>query len=186
MTHDDMPEEGSPWQQLERTHVYEKYGRGIDEVTYLLPSGQDGLFTIQTQRPSVGVLALTSDNRVILTYQFRPGPMNFVYELPGGYLDTNEDPVVAGLRELQEETGYTSKYAMHGGSCYVDSYSTGRKHCVVAKNCTSTDVRSLDDTEFIDVRIVSLQELRRLLTTGQFIDVDVAFLGLTAAGVLQL
>ena len=54
----------------------------------------------------VNVLALTPDARLVLVRQFRFGIDDFSLEIPGGVIETGEDPVAAGLRELREETGY--------------------------------------------------------------------------------
>jgi ADP-ribose pyrophosphatase len=60
-------------------------------------------------REAVAVLALTDDDGLILTEQFR-APVNArVIDLPAGLIgdDGNHDPMATGMRELEEETGYT-------------------------------------------------------------------------------
>lgn len=41
--------------------------------------------------------------------QFRWGSNGLSWEFPGGIVNEGEDPVAAGLRELQEETGYAAR-----------------------------------------------------------------------------
>ena len=41
--------------------------------------------------------------------QFRWGSNELSWEFPGGIVNEGEDPVAAGLRELQEETGYAAR-----------------------------------------------------------------------------
>lgn len=55
----------------------------------------------------VNVVALTPDHRLVLVNQFRYGSNDFSLEVPGGVVDPGEDPVTAGVRELEEETGFT-------------------------------------------------------------------------------
>lgn len=55
----------------------------------------------------VNVVALTPDHQLVLVRQFRYGADEFSLELPGGVVDAGEDPIAAGLRELEEETGFT-------------------------------------------------------------------------------
>ena len=59
----------------------------------------------------VNVIALTPDHRLVLVRQFRFGTDEFSLEIPGGVIDAGEDPVVAGLRELREESGFSGARA---------------------------------------------------------------------------
>jgi 8-oxo-dGTP pyrophosphatase MutT (NUDIX family) len=56
----------------------------------------------------VVIIPVTDNNEVILIRQFRPALDNYVIEFPAGLIDPGEDIISAGLRELIEETGYTS------------------------------------------------------------------------------
>ncbi len=171
------------WEQLSRTTVYEKYGRSVVDVTYRLPSGAVDTFSIREDRPSVAVLALTEEDDVLLTRQFRPGPGRFLLELPGGYLDEGESPLEAAERELLEETGH------HGdidvvGSCFVDSYSSSVKFCATARDCTPRQDPQPDATEFIELLRVRPHQLRGLLRSGEVVDVDLVYMGLDRLGLL--
>lgn len=67
--------------------------------------------TRNTQRPAVGIIAITDDRRVILVEQFRPPVDCRVIELPAGLSGDivgaeTESLQAAAERELLEETGY--------------------------------------------------------------------------------
>ncbi|MDX3634380.1 NUDIX hydrolase [Streptomyces europaeiscabiei] len=172
-----------PWEEISRSKVHEAYGRTVVEVTYRLPSGAVHVFSVRDDRPSVAVLALTTDGRTLVTRQFRPGPGRFMYELPGGYVDDGETPLAAAGRELLAETGYAGDLTL-AGQCFSDSYSSSVKFCAVAVNCTFRRPPQPDDTEFIEVSKVLPGELRRLLRSGDATDVDLAYMGLDALGLL--
>src|SRR4051812_32206079 len=55
---------------------------------------------------AVSVVARPADRRLVLVRQFRAGSRAESLETPGGLLEPGEDPLVAGARELLEETGY--------------------------------------------------------------------------------
>ena len=55
----------------------------------------------------VGVLAIR-DNQVLLVKQYRYAVQEDTYEIPAGKLEKDEDPYGCGLRELEEESGYTT------------------------------------------------------------------------------
>jgi ADP-ribose pyrophosphatase len=54
------------------------------------------------------VLAITGDGRVPLVRQFRPALQRSTLELPGGLVERGEDAGIGALRELVEETGFSS------------------------------------------------------------------------------
>jgi ADP-ribose pyrophosphatase len=171
------------WQQLDAVTVFEKYGRSIVEIRFKLPSGSIDTFTVRVEPPTVAVVALTENEEVVLTRQFRPGPRKVIYELPGGYVE-DEEIKSAAERELAEETGYVGNVSVVG-SCFSDSYSASSKFCGVARNVTPGLGRHLDPEEFIEVVTVPLTEFRRLLREGNIADVDLGYMGLDWMGLLS-
>jgi 8-oxo-dGTP pyrophosphatase MutT (NUDIX family) len=53
-------------------------------------------------------VVVTPNNEIVLVKQYRYPVDAVTLELPGGVINDGEDPMVAALRETQEETGYTS------------------------------------------------------------------------------
>lgn len=86
-----------PWKLLKSQIVFDNFMK-IEERTYEMPDGQTKNFYIKLTSPSVCVLALTEDNKVITVEQFRPGPNRILNELPGGML-TRVKPVKRRLLE---------------------------------------------------------------------------------------
>lgn len=56
----------------------------------------------------VGILAIRQ-NQVLLVSQYRYAIQKSTYEIPAGKLEQGEDPYTCGMRELEEESGYTTK-----------------------------------------------------------------------------
>lgn len=171
------------WQETSRRTVYENYGRGLVEATFLLPTGATETFLLRTDRPCVAVFGLTETNEVILTRQFRPGPGRVVFEMPGGYVDPDESPLDAATREFLEETGFSGDIAIVG-QCYADSYSSAIKYCAVATSCVRTAHPADDDAGLVAVRLTTMAEFRRILRSGDLIDVDLAYVALDHLGLL--
>jgi 8-oxo-dGTP pyrophosphatase MutT (NUDIX family) len=52
------------------------------------------------------MVVLDDDNRVLMMWRHRFIIDRWVWELPGGYVDPDEDPAVTAAREVEEETGW--------------------------------------------------------------------------------
>ena len=157
--------------------------RKIYRRVYLLQNGKEAEFLIKKEPVVVCMVPVTRENNIVLTKQYRPGPDKILLELPAGGVEEGETPEDAAKRELLEETGYSGEIKYVGPS--VDSaYSTLRRHNFVFVNCVKVGEQSLDDTEFIDVKEVSMKEFRKHLRSGQLSDVETGYLGLDFLGLL--
>jgi len=170
---DDIQE----WKVLSRKEVYKKYSRKIDEVMFELPDGKHADFYIKAEGSASSILGLTSDNHVVLVKQYRPGPMKILDELPGGFVDPNEDPKSTARREFIEETGYDGDFEFVG-TCVDDAYSTMERFCYVAKNCHKVGSPQQTTTEKTQVVLLTLEEFRVKLRSGQLTDVEMGYMAL--------
>ncbi len=173
----------TPWKKLNQQTVFHKFSTKIDRVDFEMPDGQIKDFYLKNERPAVATLALTPDNQVILVKQYRPGPDAILLELPGGYVDEGEDTVKAGTRELLEETGYAGEI-QHVTECFDGAYTTMVRTALVATNCNKIANQNLDDSEYAEVVLVSLDTFRELLRSGRMSDVEIGYLGLDLLGLL--
>ena len=71
----------------------------------LLANGQTVKREIVSNDGAVVIVAMTQDNEVRLLKQYRAAAQKWIFELPAGTLDPDEDPDLAAPRELLEETG---------------------------------------------------------------------------------
>lgn len=144
-----------------------------------MPDGKLENFDIISPVHSViCVLGITKSKKVILTKQYRPGPKEIFYELPGGVVEKKETPLQATKREFLEETGYTGKFEQVA-KIRDDAYSSLWRYCYIALDCEKiTDELKLDDSEFIEVYLFTLKKFRELLRSGRLTDIEVGYLGL--------
>jgi 8-oxo-dGTP pyrophosphatase MutT (NUDIX family) len=119
----------------------------------------------------VTAVALTEDGKVILERQYRHGIGETNYEIPGGCVDeTDKNYEEAVARELLEETGYAfSHYEYLGKTCANPSTNNNWMHMYLATGGKKVKEQELDHNEDIEVRLVSIDELKQLLRDNQII-----------------
>jgi ADP-ribose pyrophosphatase len=119
---------------------------------------------------AVVVIPLLDDGQVVLERQFRYPVGQVMIELPAGKLDPQEDPLLCGLRELHEETGYTASQWAYAGKMHLAiAYSTEIIHIYFARGLTAGE-RQLDAGEFLDVFTVPTQQLLDWCADGTITD----------------
>lgn len=179
-----MMNEVQEWEELSREEVFRKYGRGIERVVFRLPEGKETDFYLYARPQSIACVALTEGNEVILVKQFRPGSKRVLLELPGGSAEAGEDLTAAMERELLEETGYRGKVEFVT-SVFPDAYSTNRKNAFVAVGCKKISEPKLEDNgEAVAVELMTFDEFREHIRTGQMTDVEISYLCLDHLGLL--
>lgn len=172
------------WEEISREVGPRLYGRGVDKVIFRLPNGKEADFAIFSGGQSIACVALTKENEVILVRQFRPGPKKVLLELPGGGLKDGESKEEAMARELLEETGYQGNVRFVT-SIMKDAYTPYIKNALVATDCEKVAEPKLEDNgEEVEAALLSLEDFREHIRTGQMTDVEISYLGLDFLGLL--
>lgn len=70
------------------------------------PASHGRIFETCIRQPSVEIIPITEEGKIIITKQVRPHYPSGIYSFPGGKVDADEDLITAAQRELQEEIGY--------------------------------------------------------------------------------
>lgn len=160
------------WKLLKEPEIIQVGWRTLTRKTFEQPDGKTQVYeTVGGLRPKHGaVIALTPDNKVVVGEQFRPGPEMIMLELPGGGIEEGEDYQAAVMRELREEVGYASDEVVLLGVTRKDAYMNATWYYYLARNCRPLYSQDLDDTEFIDTRLISIEELIANAKTGKMSD----------------
>ena len=69
------------------------------------PNGQEHEVAIVRHNPSVVIVPIQDDGRVVLIRQYRASIDRMMWEVPAGRVDDGEQPDAAAARECEEEIG---------------------------------------------------------------------------------
>ncbi len=138
--------------------------------TVALPDGKHASREYVVHPGAVVVVPLLDDGQVVLERQFRYPIGEVMIEFPAGKLDPDEDPLLCGLRELQEETGYTCTQWAYAGKMHLAiAYSTEVIHIYFVRGLHAGE-RQLDTGEFLDVFTAPAQQLLDWCADGTVTD----------------
>ena len=119
----------------------------------------------------VNVVPLTSSGKILLIRQPRAGTMSDVLEIPGGAMEPDEkDATMTAVRELEEETGFTSRRVIPLASINPNpAIMTNRLHMMVAFDCqpATNRVHFPDPEEHISLEFVDPADVDMLVRTGR-------------------
>jgi ADP-ribose diphosphatase len=116
----------------------------------------------------VTVLPVTPEGEVLMVRQFRFGVSEVTIEVPAGLVDEGEEPLAAAIRELREETGYTSeRWTSLGRTFGNPAFLSNRCHLFMASDARLTHPRDLDPGEDISFQTVPLETARDWVLGGQ-------------------
>jgi len=116
---------------------------------------------------------------VLIERQYRHAAQQYLYEIPAGKLEANEDRLAGAKRELQEETGYTAKKWTKLAKYYPSPGFLGEWMQVFLAEDLTPGATSPDEDEWLELQMVPLKEVLRLIDAQKIQD------GKTIIGVLS-
>lgn len=126
----------------------------------LIKGGNDGSASI--------IMPITKNNEVLTVIEPRVFTnLTVGVGFPAGYIEKDEDIKLSALRELREETGYTTNDIIEIDSFYQDEgCSAALNHLFIARNAEKTHDQDLDEYELVKYMLFNYDELFELENMG--------------------
>jgi ADP-ribose pyrophosphatase len=130
----------------------------IVRETVRLPDGGSAIREFVLHPGAVAVVPLLDDGRIVLERQYRHPTGRVMVEIPAGKLDSGEQPLVCGQRELLEETGYVAREWAYAFTMYPTvAYSDEAIEIWFARGLVQRGAQ-LDHGEFLEVITATPEE----------------------------
>ena len=150
--------QNGPWLQLRQETVELPNGRQIP--TWYIYDFPDW----------INVIAITKEGRFLMESQYRHGLGETHYELCAGVVENGESPLHAAQRELLEETGYAggewSEFMVLSPN---PTNHSNLSYTFLAIGVQDTNQRHLEQTEDIDIHLLTPGEVKELLDNNMII-----------------
>lgn len=166
-----------PWRVLATRTEFENRWAGIliDEVE--LPGGERYEYTrLRPAGIGVGVIGFDDQGRVLLEREYRHGVGEVIWQIPGGLADAGEDLRTAGLRELNEETGYAPAVVDDEAVRYLGAVwdnpglGRGQSHILAAWGLVESGAVRRDPAEYVTLHWVTVDWLKEAIASGEIRD----------------
>ena len=145
----------SPWMKV------------IEREVEFAAGAKPELYHAVGQQDYIAIVARTPEGTIPIVRQYRPALERFTWELPAGLVDPGESAADTCARELLEETGYPAK-AVHALGSYAPCTArlSNRVHSFFVE--TGPHAAGQKTEADIEVRLVTPQQLARLIQSGEF------------------
>jgi 8-oxo-dGTP pyrophosphatase MutT (NUDIX family) len=118
----------------------------------------------------VNILSVNSDGRILITKRHPDKPWGGMWETTGGAVQAGETSLQGAVRELFEETGLKAE------PCKLEYFGTiikpltnGIRDYYLYRHDFSLSDIVLQDTETVDCRLVTPEELYEMAKNGEFL-----------------
>jgi ADP-ribose pyrophosphatase len=155
---------------LGRETMYAGRAFNVQRLSMRLPDGRVKPFDLVQHNPSITVIPLTEDGKLLFVRQYRIGVGGPLLELPAGVLEKDEDPLEGARRELREETGMDAGDLREVGRAYlVPGYCDEYMYFYLARQLHPAPLDQ-DDDEFLNLEAIGLAEAFAMARRGEIAD----------------
>lgn len=154
--------------------IYESKWMSLYSNSYELPNGKVADDYLHLDRPDfVTILAVRNKNELLVEKQYRRGVDEFNYEFPGGWIDKDETPIDAAVRELREETGYVASGKLLSALYAQPAFCSMKGHVVLLEITDGkVEKQNLEEDENIEFSFMSISKVKEMIRNGEIKDMN--------------
>lgn len=158
------------WKTVETKHIYSnKYIEVYEDLMEI--NGKKKIYTRGIRRDYSTIVPFISTDEILVIKSYRHFVNSIQIEAPSGYIEDDETPETAAIREMREETGYRPRRVVNIGTYTLD-YSMFQQvgNLFVAYDLVKEGYQELGLMELIEPTIMTVSEIRKLLQESKILN----------------
>ena len=159
--------------------VYQGRVFTVEVEKVALPNGRETELAIVRHRPSVVLIPIQDDGRIVMIRQYRHALKRDIWELPAGNVDSGESAESAAARDCEEEIGQVPTRVERLGSFYpTPGYCDEEMIFFRVSGLRPPPADSPhrpDEDEDIETRVMPAAEAKALVARGEVVDLKTAY-----------
>ncbi len=152
-------------EKVYEAHVFDVYNDYLE-----LPDGRNVVYDLIRHNSGSCILPVMGDGTIVLVKQYRNSIDDITYEVPAGFIDVNETPQEAALRELREETGYVAEKTVFVSKTVLAIGTSDEQTYVYIGMDLSEGVKNPDEDEFVENARLSMDDALDMIRNGKIVD----------------
>lgn len=136
---------------------------------------------VVTHNGSAVIVPVFADETVALVKQYRRAAEKYLYEIPAGSLDKNENPETGARRELEEEIGVTAAKIEKLTEFYVSPGFLSEKMFVFLATDLTQTAQNLEADEILEIEKFTFEQAFEMIRKNEIEDAK-TIVGLIFAG----
>jgi len=158
------------YELLETNTVYSGRAFNVLDDRVRLPNGCETTRQTVTHPGAAVFLPQRDDGVLLLVEQYRHAIGKLLVEFPAGTLEYGEEPLACAKRELAEEVGCAAEEWTSLGTIYpAPGFCNELQHFFLARDL-SPAIAETDEDEIIELREMSVAEVKAAIKDGSFCD----------------
>ncbi|SIS37012.1 NUDIX hydrolase [Salimicrobium flavidum] len=145
--------------------------------TVRLPDGNQSKRELVSHPGAVAILAVTEDDKLVMVEQYRKPLEKTLIEIPAGKLEKGENPETTAIRELEEETGYSTDSMELINSFYTSPGFADEIVYLYKAGSLKKLENSLegDEDEFVSLKEITIEEALEMEHSGYIHDAKTSY-----------
>ena len=117
------------------------------------------------------IVPFISDNEILIIKSYRHLVDSIQVEIPSGYIEDDETPMDAAIREFKEETGYITNNILFVGEYTLDySMFEQKGYIYAAYDIEKNNEQDLGIMEYIKIGTLTIKRLKEMLLNGKILN----------------